>query len=126
MEALRIDAGQTRSPRSGVLKSRGCDTMTGATESFSEWRSESREHKGLGRSAPDQCTLYGKKGRNDGNLSFTLSTAQRYLVPFSQDFPPGTTSTASNAFRTMTYAAKIWIESPVGTMPQETLWSTDI
>ena len=29
VEAVRIDAGQTRPPSSGMLKSRGCDAMTG-------------------------------------------------------------------------------------------------
>ena len=64
MEALRIDAGQTRSPRSGVLKSRGCDTMTGASESISRWGSELRERNGLGRPDAGWCTPLGKSGRN--------------------------------------------------------------
>ena len=40
VEAVRIDAGQTLLPGSGMLKSRGCDAMTGASGSFSEWSSK--------------------------------------------------------------------------------------
>ena len=65
LEAIRIDAGQTRPPRSGVLKSRGCDAMTGAGGSLSGRSSESRERNGLGRSNPDRCTPLGKKSRNN-------------------------------------------------------------
>ena len=68
VEAVRIDAGQTRPPRSGMLKSRGCDAMTGADGSLSRRSSESRERNGLGRTDPDRCTPLGKTGRNDMNM----------------------------------------------------------
>ena len=42
-----------------MLKSCGCDAMTGAGGSR-----ESRERNGLGKSDPDRCTPLGKSGRN--------------------------------------------------------------
>ena len=48
-----------------MLKSRGCDAMTGAGGSLSGRSSESRERNGLGRSDPDRCTSVGKTGRNN-------------------------------------------------------------
>ena len=65
VEAVRIDAGQTRPPRSRMLKSRGCDAMTSAGGSFSGRSSESRDRNGLGKSDPDRCTPLSKKGSND-------------------------------------------------------------
>ena len=47
-----------------MLKSNGCDAMTGAGESFSRKSSEPRERNGLGRFDPDRCTPLGKLGRN--------------------------------------------------------------
>ena len=64
VEEVRIDLGQMRPPRSAMLKSRGCDAMTGAGGSFSGRSSESRERNGLGRSDPDRCTPLDKTGRN--------------------------------------------------------------
>ena len=64
VEAGRIDAGRTRTPRSGMLKSLGCDTMTGTGGSLSGRSSEPRERNGLGRSDPDRCTPLGKTSRN--------------------------------------------------------------
>ena len=64
VEAVRIDAGQTRPPSSGMLKSRGCDAMTGAGGSLSGRSIELRERNSLGRSDPDHCTPLGKTSRN--------------------------------------------------------------
>ena len=47
-----------------MLKSRGCDAMTGAGGSFLGWGSESRERNGLGRSASGRCAPIGKTSRN--------------------------------------------------------------
>ena len=58
------ESGQSVPVRSGMLKSCGCDTMTGAGESFFGWGSESRERSGLGRSASGRCAPLGKTGRN--------------------------------------------------------------
>ena len=58
------ESGQSVPVRSGMLKSCGCDTMTGAGESFFGWGSESRERSGLGRSASGRCAPLGKKSRN--------------------------------------------------------------
>ena len=48
-----------------MLKSCGCDAMTGAGGSFLGWGSESKERNGLGRSAQGRCTPVGKPGRNN-------------------------------------------------------------
>ena len=58
------ESGQSVPVRSGMLKSRGCDTMTGAGGSFLGWGSESRERNGLGRSASGRCAPIGKTSRN--------------------------------------------------------------
>ena len=47
-----------------MLKSLGCDTMTGTGGSLSGRSSEPRERNGLGRSNPDRCTPLGKTSRN--------------------------------------------------------------
>ena len=47
-----------------MLKSRGCDAMTGAGGSFSAWSSESRERDGLGRSGLGRSTPLSKTSRN--------------------------------------------------------------
>ena len=60
VEGVRMDTGQTRPPRSELLKSRGCDTTTGVGGSFSGWSSESWERKGLGRSDSGGCPPLGK------------------------------------------------------------------
>ena len=39
-----------------MLKSRGCDAMTGTGGRFSGWNSESREGNGLGRFGAGRCT----------------------------------------------------------------------
>ncbi len=46
-----------------MLKSRGCDTMTGTGRSFSKWSSESRERNGLAMSDSGRCAPLGKTGR---------------------------------------------------------------
>ena len=78
VEAVRIGAVQTRPMRSGVLKSRGCDAMTGAGGSLSGRSSESWERNGLGRSDPDRCTPQGKTDRNlsDGRETTVFCTSQ--------------------------------------------------
>ena len=58
------ESGQSVPVRSGMLKSCGCDAMTGAGGSFLGWGSESRERNGLGRSASGRCAPVSKSSRN--------------------------------------------------------------
>ena len=68
------ESGQSVPVGSGMLKSCGCDAMTGAGGSFLGWGSESKERNGLGRSAQGRCAPVGKPGRNT-----EFSVARRYL-----------------------------------------------
>ena len=105
MKAVRIDAGQTRPSRSGMLNSRGCDTITGAGGSFSGRSSESRERNGSGRSDPVLCTTLGKTSRNSASSNImTVREVAEYLKL--------TEKRRSTAMRTTAISRALWSVGP--------------
>ena len=63
-----------------MLKSCGCDAMTGAGGSILGWSSESRERNGLGRSASARWAPVGKSSRNtfEGRKTEVSGNGQAY------------------------------------------------
>ena len=70
------ESGQTVPVRSGMLKSCGCDAMTGAGGSFLGRGSESKERNGLGRSASGRCAPLGKSSRNVSSVGLHQRPAE--------------------------------------------------